>query len=162
MIERIKRLCAVHGISGDEARVRDQIILELGDACRLTVDNLGNLIAVKPGKILLKKIALFAHMDEVGLMVTRVTDEGLLQFSSIGIDPRALYGRRFEVGEKCIPGAVGAIAWHHLEETDRNADLKADGCFLDIGAQNREEAEAVISPGDGATFDAPFTALGDD
>lgn len=161
MRELIAALCAERGVSGDEGRVRDRVAERLGDACELSVDRLGNLIARRRGPAGKNKLALFAHMDEVGLLVTRVTDEGLLRFSAVGIDPRALHGRRVLVGDAGLPAAVGAKAWHHLKAAEREAELKAEGLYLDIGASCRAEAEAVVSPGDTAVFDAPFTTLAD-
>ncbi|MEG1849676.1 MAG: M42 family peptidase, partial [Oscillospiraceae bacterium] len=162
MLSLLEALCAERGISGDEARVRGRIIEALGGCCTLETDNLGNLIAVKPGKKPAKKIALFAHMDEVGVMITRITDEGLLKFEPIGIDPRVLHGRRMRVGDRGLPAVVGAKAWHHLDKAEREAPLRADGLYLDIGAADRREAEAVVSLGDAAVFDAPFVRFGDE
>lgn len=161
MLELIRALCNERGISGDESRVREHIAKELADCCSLTVDPLGNLIAVKPGKKPNQPIALFAHMDEVGMLVTRVTEEGLLKFSAIGIDPRVLHGRRVRVGAEELPGVIGGKVWHHLDEDERDGKLKTESLYIDIGAPGKFEAQAAVSPGDAITFDDPFTELGD-
>ncbi len=161
MQQLIKALCAERGISGDEGRVRAVIEQRLSGKCHLTVDPLGNLIAVKRGKRPNKKIVLFAHMDEVGLLITAITAEGLLKFSPIGIDPRVLHGRRVRIGDAGILGVVGAKAWHHLEDDEREAELKADGLYIDIGASSKDEAASVVSLGDAACFDAPFCEFGE-
>ncbi len=161
MQQLIKALCAERGISGDEGRVRAVIEKALSGKCALNVDPLGNLIAVKSGRKPSKKIVLFAHMDEVGLLITAITGEGLLKFSPIGIDPRVLHGRRVCIGDAGVLGVIGAKAWHHLDNDEREAELKADGLYIDIGASSKEEAASVVSLGDAACFDAPFCEFGE-
>lgn len=161
MQQLIQALCAERGISGDEGRVRSVIEKALSGKCALKVDPLGNLIAVKSGEKPQKKIVLFAHMDEVGMLITAITGEGLLKFSPIGIDPRVLHGRRVRIGDADILGVIGAKAWHHLENDEREAELKADGLYIDIGACSKEEAASVVSLGDAACFDAPFCEFGE-
>ncbi|WMJ83122.1 M42 family metallopeptidase [Oscillospiraceae bacterium LTW-04] len=161
MQQLIKALCAERGISGDEGRVRAVIEKQLSGKCALSVDPLGNLIAVKSGEKPQKKIVLFAHMDEVGILITAITGEGLLKFSPIGIDPRVLHGRRVRIGDAGILGVIGAKAWHHLDNDEREAELKAEGLYIDIGACSKEEAASVVSLGDAACFDAPFCEFGE-
>lgn len=161
MQQLIKTLCAERGISGDEGRVRAVIEKQLEGKCNLSVDPLGNLIAVKRGEKPQKKMVLFAHMDEVGVLITAVTDEGLLKFSPIGIDPRVLHGRRVRIGDTGILGVIGAKAWHHLDKDEREAELKSEGLYIDIGASSKEEAASVVNLGDAACFDAPFCEFGE-
>ena len=93
LIETVKTLCALPGVSSCEDAVRDYIREEISPyADTIRVDTMGNLIAVKrgakPGK---KTLMLAAHMDEVGLMIHTITDEGYLKFSPVGgIDRRVL------------------------------------------------------------------------
>ena len=75
LTELARSLCELRGISGDEARVREFIAGELqGGSAQLSMktDPLGNLIVVKPGQAPGKKIVLFAHMDEVGMIVSAI------------------------------------------------------------------------------------------
>jgi endoglucanase len=157
----VRALCDARGISGDESEVRAVLRQELAGCCTLTTDPLGNLIAEKRGLPTAKKMVFFAHMDEVGLLVTRITEEGLLRFSPIGIDPAVLHGRRVLIGRNAVSGVIGAKALHHLSGDERDKTPAADALFLDIGATNREEAAAVVSPGDAVTFDDPYLELGD-
>lgn len=161
MLKLLETLCSLRGPSSDEGAVREFIRGRLTPVCDLSVDPVGNLIAVRRGLPRPKhKIALFAHMDEVGVMITRVTEEGLLKFSPIGIDPRVLHGRGVLIGEKGISGVIGGKAWHHLTAAERDAKPSCEGYWIDIGAANAEEARAVVSPGDTAVFDEPFRRLG--
>ena len=75
----------LNGTSGDEKNVRDFIISHLPEDCDYAVDSLGNLIVNKKGETEPKnKVALFAHMDEVGFIVTYITDDGFVNVASVG------------------------------------------------------------------------------
>ena len=100
MLDKLKDLCLLDGISGDEGAVREYIIDKIGDKAEIMVDNLGNVIAFCKGKKTPKnKIMVSAHMDEVGMIVTYVNSDGTLKVSSVGgIDPRVVFGRRVKIG----------------------------------------------------------------
>ena len=81
----LKEMCMLNGTSGDEKQVRDFIISKLPDDCDYTVDPLGNLIVNKKGEAEPKnKVALFAHMDEVGFIVTYINDDGFVNVANVG------------------------------------------------------------------------------
>jgi endoglucanase len=100
-------------------------------------------------------------MDEVGLLITSITSEGLLRFNPIGIDPIALFGRKVMIGKEKVTGVIGAKVWHHLEKSERETALKSEDLFIDIGATSREEAGLAVCLGDSATFCDPFHEFGD-
>lgn len=85
MIETLKTLCGLSGVSSWEDPVRDYIRQRVEPhADRVEVDALGNLIVFKRGaKAAGNKLMLCAHMDEVGLMVKSVTEEGYLKFGCV-------------------------------------------------------------------------------
>ena len=91
----LKKLCAADGISGDEKDIRDIILSEIDGYADVKTDNLGNIIAFKKGrKRAVGKLMISAHMDEVGFIVTDITDDGLIKFDEVGgIDRRVLPGR---------------------------------------------------------------------
>ena len=163
MIDLLKQLCRQNGVSGDEDAIRAFIREQAAPyADSIRTDALGNLIVFKKGRRSDgPKLLLCAHMDEVGLIVSYLTDGGLLKFHPIGIDPLVLHGRRVRVGEGGVPGVIGAKVWHHLDSSERDAALKSEGLAIDIGAATREEAAAVVSPGDAVTFDEPFCEFGE-
>ena len=99
MLKYLEELCCLNGISGDEGNVRDFIIEHAKNkADKITVDALGNVIVFKKGKLRGTKLMLSAHMDEVGFMVEKITEEGYLKFSAVGgIDPRVILGRKVYV-----------------------------------------------------------------
>ena len=97
---------------------------------------------------------LAAHMDEVSLMVTQVGDMGLLRFRAVGgIDPRILVGKRLKVGPDGLPGVIGTKPVHLQTASDRKNAVKVKDLRIDIGAADKTQAEALVKPGDRATFD---------
>ena len=98
LIDILKKLTMMDGVSGDEMPVRDFIIERIKDRVdSWYVDNMGNLITFKKGTGLNRKVMLAAHMDEVGLLITGINDNGLLKFKAVGgIDTRVLVGKGSE------------------------------------------------------------------
>ena len=84
MKELLKELCLTDGVSGDESAVRELIISKIKDVCEYRTDNLGNLICFKKGrKTPAKKLMVCAHMDEVGMMVTEILENGFKIFTGL-------------------------------------------------------------------------------
>ena len=128
MISELETLCLLNGISGDENRVRDYIISQIGNKAEIRVDNLGNVIAFCKGEKTPKnKVMVSAHMDEVGMIVTYINSDGTLKISAVGgIDERVVYGRRVSVGKSGIIGVVGGKAVHNLTAEERKKALERD------------------------------------
>ena len=158
MKELLRKLCSVPGVSSWEDQVRDCVMEVAGQyATELRVDAMGSVIAFKEGaKATGNKLLLTAHMDEVGLMVRAVTDEGYLKFDTVGrIDRRVLLGKRVLVGPSQIPAVVGLKAYHLVSREEEKNVPKLDDFYLDIGAKSKEEAAGLVSLGDVAAFDSP-------
>lgn len=163
MLNKLRDLCLINGISGDEDKVRDYIVSQISDKCEYSVDNLGNIIAFKKGKKTPRnKVLLSAHMDEVGLIVKYINDDGSLKADSVGgVDSRVVFGRQVSVGENDITGVVGGVAIHNLSSDERSKSVPFDKLNIDIGAENREEAKRVVSLGDSVYFKSDFFEFGD-
>lgn len=163
MLELIKELSTLSGISGRENAVRDYIIDKIKDYAEYSVDPLGNLIAFKKGKNpAAKKIMIDAHMDEVGFIVTGISSDGLLSVLNVGgIDNRVVMGRSVLVGEQAVTGVFGVKPIHLLEKDEGKSVPKVDTLYIDIGAANKEEAEKHVSLGDVVYFDSDFVEFGD-
>lgn len=150
-------LSLARGVSGQEGEVRRLIHSLLPPGMdRVEVDALGNLLVGRglgrTGPVLL----LAAHMDEVGLMVMGHAPDGrLFVRQSGGVDPRVLPGKRFRVGPDGIPGVM-ALPPAHLTRGEERHPLGYRDLRLDIGAQDREQAERWVQVGAMATFDTPF------
>lgn len=160
--ELLKEMCLLNGTSGDEKMVRDFIISKLPEDCDYTVDALGNLIVNKKGETEPKnKVALFAHMDEVGFIVTYITDEGFVNVASVGgIDNSALFGKKLTIND-CV-GVAGAKAIHQCGSDEAKKIPEITDVSVDFGFENREEAEKYISLGDFGYFKSDFIEFGND
>lgn len=155
MIETLKTLCALSGVSSFEDEVRDYIRRRVEPyADEIRTDALGNLIVFKRGaKAAGNKLMLCAHMDEVGLMIKSVTEDGFLKFGCVGgIDRRILLGKQVAVGDKRVPGVIGLKAIHLTTAEERKRVPKLTDYYIDIGAKNKEEALAQVELGDYAVF----------
>lgn len=162
MLELIKKLSLLNGISGREDDVRNFIIEEIRPfAESIEVDPLGNLIVYKKGKHTPKnKIMLDAHMDEVGFIVTSINSDGTLGIECVGgIDKRVYIGRAVTVGENKINGVLGIKPIHMTRGDERLA--MPEKVYIDIGARNKEEAQGLVALGDYACFNSEFCEFGD-
>lgn len=159
----LKALCTLNGISGREASVREYIISQIKDYCTYETDKMGNLICFKKGKKApSQKVMVAAHMDEVGMLVNYIGEDGSLSVTSVGgVDPRVAAGRQVTVGEKNIPGVLGSRAIHNLSTEERKKAPTFESLKVDIGAMSREEAEEVVNLGDSVYFLPTFESLGD-
>ena len=163
MIETLKTLCALSGVSSFEDEVRDYIrkrVEPCADSVR--TDAMGNLIVFKRGTSPTgNKLMMCAHMDEVGLMVKSVSEDGYLKFGCVGgIDRRVLLGKEVAVGEKRVPGVIGLKAVHLTTAEERKKVPKLTDYYIDIGAKNREEALTRVEPGDYAVFSSTVEEFG--
>jgi endoglucanase len=124
-------------------------------------DVIGNLIATKKGEG--PFVLLAAHMDEIGLMIKYIDDNGFLRFIGIGrwFDQTLLSQRVIVHGRKgSIPGVIGSKPPHLMKEDDRKKPVKMEDMFIDIGAKGREDAENLgIEIGTTATVDREYVFL---
>lgn len=158
----LKTLCMLDAASGREDAVRDFVLKNLPADATYTVDALGNIIAEKKGERRAKhKVALFAHMDEVALLITHITEDGFLRFETVGgIDARVLFGKAVRLESGAV-GVIGGKAVHHLSKDERDKIPDVHALCIDIGAASREEAEKYAALGDNAYFCTDYTEFGD-
>lgn len=163
-IKLLKKLCACDGISGDESAVRNLIIQEIKPHADIVkTDNLGNLIVHKKGRRVPKsRLMLSAHMDEVGLMITDITSDGYLKFDEVGgIDRRILPAKYVTVGKNKINGVIG-VKPIHLSKGDESSKIpEISDMYIDIGAENRENAMQYAGIGDSVNFVSGFSENAD-
>ena len=164
MAELVEKLCNIGGVSGDEGDVREFIrsyIKEYVD--ELTVDSMGNLIALKKGKSDAKRIMLSAHMDEVGFIISGFTEKGYLEFKTVGgIDTRVIISKKVFIGKNKVPGIIGIKAVHLQKPSERESVPSVSSLYIDIGASSKDEAKSKVSLGDYAVFDTKFSPFGTD
>lgn len=163
MIDRLRDLCCLSGISGREHAVREYLIKAIGDSAVCTTDALGNLIVFKKGESKPKNtVMLAAHMDEVGFLVTFITQEGLLKFTAVGgVDPKVYFGRPVRIGKEGVPGVVGIKPVHLLKDEECGCMPETEALYIDIGARDYETAARYVRVGDSVWFDSNFRQFGD-
>jgi endoglucanase len=163
-LEKLSNSC---GVTGSEDEVRTLMIkLMKPYADEVLVDKLENVIAIKKGKKSKPKVMLAAHMDEIGLMVKTITKEGFLKFAKMGgIDDRILLAQKVTVQTQKGPlqGVIGSKPPHIQKEAERKKVVTYDQLFIDVGANNRKDAEKKgIKIGDPVSFDVKYSKLSRD
>ena len=133
------------------------------DSLRVRADVAGNSFATLEGPC--PRVLLAGHIDEIGLMVTYIDDEGYLFFAGIGgWDSHVLVGQRVRLlghnGE--VVGVIGKKPIHLLKHDERDQVTKLDRMWIDIGVNNRAEALEHVRIGCTAVVDAPFYELPND
>ena len=125
-------------------------------AVKVTVDVAGNSMAeVNPGGS--PTIMLDGHIDEIGVIVQYIDDDGYIYIAPIGgWDPQVLVGQRirFLGNEGDVLGVVGKKPIHLMKSEDREHASKFTDLWVDIGATKRDEAEARLSIGDPGVLDS--------
>ena len=118
-------------------------------------DTVGSVVATVKGRGGGPSVAIVGHIDEIGLMITHVDDEGFLWFGGVGgWDPVILVGQRVEVVTRAgtIPGVVGKKPIHLLETEEREKAPKLKHLHIDIGAADGDDARSLVSVGDVAVI----------
>lgn len=156
----LEKLTAYGAVSGHEKPMREQIKAELESLkIPFTVDKLGNVIAHKEKKSK-KKVLLYTHMDEPGMMISDIDSAGLLKFLLVGgLNVEALMSKQVVVGDEGLQGVIGAKAIHLQEPGERKRILDRKSLYIDIGAKDEEDAKAQVKKGDYAALQGPLRPL---
>jgi endoglucanase len=151
----LKQLSDMPGVSGREERVREWLSGQLADrATGMTTDAMGSLIVHIPGHG--PRVALIAHMDEIGFLVSKIEPEGFVRVMPVGgVDARVFGAQQVIVhGRRDLPGLVGSIPPHLLKKgrgADNKAALSIEESFIDLGLPADTVMQAV-AVGDPVTF----------
>jgi putative aminopeptidase FrvX len=159
LLDKLLRAGAPSGYEGPAA----EIWREAASFAEVSVDGIGSTIAgVGEGS---PTLAVVGHIDEIGLIVTHVDEKGFLWFAPVGgWDPQILVGQRVEVRGKngLVPGVAGRKPIHLLEADQRKKVVELKSMHIDIGAADRDEAEALVRVGDPVVIAAePMAVAGD-
>lgn len=149
-------LCSLAAVGGYEKPVREWIRAAAEPyADEIIVDKLGNLMVFRRGrKSLEKPLVLFAHMDEPGFLVKKITADGMVQLINNTMPAKAVIGKQLEIhrqgkGREGVIYGVAGMKADHLQTPEEQKKAPAlDKLLMDIGAGSREEAEALVRPGD--------------
>lgn len=166
MKQLLKELVETPGVSGDEHRIRQKIREKVEDeADTVEEDDFGNLIARKgDGE---KTLMVTVHMDQIGLTVKTIDENGFIRFSKVGgVTTQSLMNQRLTIhssegGE--ITGVIGMKPPHLMDREERDKLPEPEQLFIDVGAEDREEVEDMgIRVGDYMTFERSLESLNDD
>ncbi len=156
----LKILTQTDGVSGNEQAVREIIKKEIEGYCdEIIIDPMGNMICKKNADKKAKTILLSAHMNEVGFIITKITDGGYLKFASVGgIDTKILLSQRVRING--INGVISLKAVHLSTKEEREKAFCESDLFIDVGAKSKAEAEKYVTVGDYCAFDSDYTEFG--
>ncbi len=157
----LKEISAIPGAPGFERLIRERVINEVKPFVdELSVDNMGNVHAVKKGQKD-KKVMVASHMDEIGFIVTHIDDKGFIRFHTLGgFDPKTLTAQRVIIhGRKDIIGVMASKPIHVMAPDERNKVAKLSDYFIDTGLTG-EEVKALISVGDSITRERELIEMG--
>jgi putative aminopeptidase FrvX len=163
-MDMIRDLSEAYGVSGHESGIRKlyQTYLEPVSE-RIERDKFGGIVGVKTGDVNGPRVLLAGHLDEIGMMVTYITDDGFIYFQTLGgWWSQVMLAQRVVIqtrkGE--ITGIIGSKPPHVLPADERNKVVKIQEMFIDIGVKDKAEAEEVgVRPGDPILPWSPFTPL---
>ncbi|MEJ9211705.1 M42 family metallopeptidase [Bacillus smithii] len=161
-LELFRQLTELPGASGNEHAVRAFMKEQLSQyADEVVQDRLGSIFGVKKGNGPVVMVA--GHMDEVGFMITSITDNGMLRFQPLGgWWNQVLLAQRVQIITENGPviGVIGSIPPHLLSEEQRKKPMEIKNMLIDIGADDLADAERIgIKPGQFAVPICPFTPL---
>lgn len=164
-LELLKKITDVNGIAGHERQVKKFMENELSSIVgkdNISYDNLGSIIA-KLGHTG-PKIMIAGHMDEVGMIVTKITDDGYLRFQTIGgWWSQVMLAQQMHIttsSNQVYLGVTGSKPPHILSEEERKNPVKPEDMFIDIGATSKAEVEALgIKIGDMITPAIDFNVM---
>ncbi len=156
------KLSEANGASGYEKELSDIIISEAKKyADTVTRDTMGNVYAFKKGTDSQKTVMISAHLDEVGLIISSVTDDGYLKFRIVGgINENVLVGKKVTIGKNKVKGVTGIKAVHLMTKEERNEKPSYENMYIDIGVSSKEDALKLVNVGDYAHFDTKAQNFG--
>lgn len=154
-LDFLKSLLSTPGPSGYEGRAAGVWREEAAKFAGVRGDRMGNSFATL-GEGGSPRVMLSGHIDEIGLIVTHVDDQGLIHFKGVGgWDSQVLVGQRVRIQTKSgeVPGVIGKKAIHLMSAEDRKKVSQIKDLWIDVGAKDGEEARRLVRVGDVAVLD---------
>lgn len=159
MLEFLQKATAIPGVTGNERKVAEFIAEVFRPLCdEVRIDGVNNVICHKKGTG--PKVIICAHLDEIGMMVSDIEEDGSLRLINVGgVDPRVLPGMRVKVyGREELTGVVGAKAPHLLSPRERDENYTFNTLYVDMGMSARRVKE-LVHPGDTVCFEHRWQEL---
>jgi endoglucanase len=154
--ESLLKLLTAAGPSGYEQAPAAVFREAAGAFAEVTHDSVGSTVAKVPGTADGRSLAIVGHIDEIGLIVHHIDDDGFLWFTGVGgWDPVILVGQRVEIATRdgAVIGVVGKKPIHLLKtEEDRRKAPELKGLHIDIGAKDGDDARSRVRVGDVAVI----------
>ncbi len=143
-LELLKKLTDLNGISGMEHAVRDALKEEFQKLdAKIEYDNIGSIIGSISGDENGPKIAIAGHMDEIGFMVTKITDDGFINFHTIGgWWSQVMLAQQYDIttsSGKVYRAVMGSKPPHLLTPDERVKATNIETMYLDLGVKSKEE-----------------------
>ncbi|MFE8702746.1 M42 family metallopeptidase [Cytobacillus sp. FJAT-54145] len=165
MIELLKTLTNLHGPCGYEHSVTYFLRDYLADKVdEVNVDPIGNVIARKKGTKPGPTVILTAHMDEIGFIVKKVEENGLIRFEKLGgHDDRILLAQPVKISGSngVVQGVIGTMSAHYVKFDDPSKVRKHSQMYIDVGALSKNEVlEMGINIGTPITWGTEFQVFG--
>lgn len=151
----LRSLITAPGPSGYEARASTVFREAAREFAEVGGDVMGSSVARVPGTAGGPLLAIVGHIDEIGLIVSHIDDEGFLRFTGVGgWDPVVLVGQRVEVltRDGALAGVIGKKPIHLLKEEDRKSVPQIKDLHIDVGAADGDDARALVRVGDVAVI----------
>jgi putative aminopeptidase FrvX len=154
--EFLRKLVAAPSPSGYEQPAQRVFREYVAPFAQISTDVMGNVHALVKGvRQKMPRVMLIGHSDEIGFQVKYIDDNGFIYFSAIGgVDPHLTPGQRVQIHCRngAMFGVVGKKPIHLMEAKDRDTVVKLDSQYIDIGAENKKDAEQLVLVGDPVTF----------
>jgi endoglucanase len=155
LLHRLLTAAGPSGHEADPARIWREGCA--GFAAEVAADNVGSSFARVPGTAAEgPKLAVVGHIDEIGVHVSHIDDDGFLRFGEVGgWDALVLVGQRIRIAthQGAIPGVIGRKPIHLMKGPDREKAPTIKDLHIDIGAKDGEEARGLVRVGDVAVID---------
>jgi putative aminopeptidase FrvX len=163
-LKLFQTLTELPGAPGNEHLVRNFMREQLSlYSDEIVQDKLGSIFGIKKGTENGPTIMVAGHMDEVGFMVTQITDNGMLRFQPLGgWWSQVLLAQRVQIMTDNGPiiGVIGSIPPHLLDESKKNKPMEISNMLIDIGADDKDDAQKIgIKPGQPILPICPFTPM---
>ncbi|NLD52558.1 MAG: M42 family metallopeptidase [Clostridiales bacterium] len=157
--EFLRSVTALPGLTGQEGQVAEYIAAAFRPyADEVKIDRCNNVIAHVKGDG--PRLQFCAHLDEIGLMVSKIEEDGCLRLRNVGgVDPRIMPGMQVQVyGKRQLTGVIGAKAPHLLSQEEREQNYKREDLYVDLGMPAPQVRE-LVQVGDLVALEARYVNL---
>ena len=156
-VELLKELTSAVGVSGEENNIVDLLKTKLEPYGDVSIDAMNNVYCTFGSGY---HFLLDAHLDEIGMIVTDITDDGFIKFNRVGgIDRRMLLGYEVSIlGKEEVKGIISTLPPHLQTAEDEKKVPEFKDLSIDVG-MDKEEIVKIVSLGDKITFKRNFTKL---